>query len=127
MINISFIKLIPSFLSDEDEEEKQTEGDHGDVQRLSHEAEAKGPLKVDAEGNQHAIRDERPMHPAEAVGKRDDDPRHEAEQRAVEYPFCQLCPIAQREQDAVHQHHQRANLRDDSYYQPAGLPQPAFA
>ena len=52
MINISIIKLIPRFLSDEDEEEEQTEGDHQQVEGRTKNPEPKGTLEVDAEGNQ---------------------------------------------------------------------------
>ena len=91
MINIPIVELIPSFLSDEDEEEEQTEGDHQQVERLEHETETERPLKVDAEGNQHSVGNERPMHPAEPIRKRDGNPRNEPEQRAVEHPFGELC------------------------------------
>lgn len=122
MIYISFIELIPSLFLDEDEEEQQPYGDHQQVQRLAKNTEPEGTLEVDAEGNQHSVGCERSMHPAEAIGKANDDPGDEPEQRAVEYPLRELYTIAEREQGAVYQHDKRTNWRDDSYYQPTGFP-----
>ena len=122
MINISFVELIPSLFLEEDEEEEETEGNHQQVQRSTQNPEPKGTLEVDAERNQHSVGNECPMHPAEAIGKTDDDPGDEAKERAVEYPLRELCPNAEREQGAVHQHHKRTNWWDDANYQPASLP-----
>ena len=94
MINISFVELIPSLFLEEDEEEQQTKGNHQQVQRLSQDTEPEGTQEVDAEGNQHSVCSERSMHPAEAIGKADDDPGDKAEERAVEYPLCEFYPIA---------------------------------
>lgn len=96
MIYISVVELIPSLFLDEDEEEQQPYGDHQQVQRLSQDTESEGTLEVDAEGNQHSVCSERSMHPAEAIGKADDDPGDEAEERAVEYPLRELYTIAER-------------------------------
>lgn len=68
MINISFVELIPSLFLDEDEEEEETKDDHQQVHRLAQDTEPEGTLEVDAEGNQHSVCSERPMHPAEAIG-----------------------------------------------------------
>lgn len=122
MINISFVELIPSFLLEEDKEEEETKGDHQQVQRLAQDTKSEGTLEVDAEGNQHSVGSECTMHPAEAIGKTDDNPGDEPEQRAVEYPLCEFDPNAEREQGAVHQHNKRTNWRDDSNYQPTGFP-----
>lgn len=94
MINISIVELIPSLFLYEDEEEQQPYCDHQQVQRLSQNTEPEGTLEVDAEGNQYSVGSERSMHPAEAIGKADDDPGDEAEERAVEYPLCEFYPIA---------------------------------
>ena len=56
------------------------------------------------------------------IGKADDDPGNEAEERAVEYPLREFYPNAEREQSAVNQHYKRTHWRDDAYYQPAGFP-----
>ena len=85
MINISFVELIPSLFLDENEEEEETKDDHQHVQRLAHDTEAERTLEVYAERNQHSVCSERSMHSAEAIGKADDDPGNEAEERAVEY------------------------------------------
>lgn len=122
MIDISVIELIPSLFLKEDEEEQQPKGNHQQVQRSAQNPEPEGTLEVDAERNQYSVCSERSMHPAEAIGKTDDDPGDEPEQRAVEYPLCEFCPIAQREQGAVNQHNKRTHWRDDTYYQPAGFP-----
>ena len=122
MINISVVELIPSLFLYEDEEEQQPYGDHQQVQRLAKNTEPEGTLKVDAEGNQHSVGSERSMHPAEAIGKADDDPGDEAEERAVEYPLCEFFPIAHGEQGTVNQHYKRTHWRDDTYYQPTGFP-----
>ena len=122
MINISIVKLIPSLFLEEDEEEQKTEGDHQQVQRLAQDPEPEGTLEVDAERDQHSVGSERSMHPAEAIGKADDDPGDEPEQRAVEYPLREFYPNAEREQSAVNQHHERTHWRDNVYYQPAGFP-----
>lgn len=122
MINISVVELIPSLFLDEDEEEQQPYGDHQQVQRLAQDTEPERTLEVDAERNQHSVGSERPMHPAEAIGKADDDPGNEAEERAVEYPLREFCPNSEREQSAVNQHNKRTNWRDNTYYQPAGFP-----
>ena len=79
MINISIVKLIPSLFLKEDEEEKETEGNHQQVQRLAQDTEPERTLEVDAERNQHPVGSERSMYPAEAIGKADDDPGDEAE------------------------------------------------
>lgn len=68
MINISFIELIPSLFLDEDEEEQQPYGDHQYVHRMAQDPEPEGTLEVDAERDQHSVGNERPMHPAEAIG-----------------------------------------------------------
>lgn len=94
MINISIIELIPSLFLEEDEEEEETEGNHQQVERLAQNTEPEGTLEIDAERNQHSIGSERSMHPAEAIGKADDDPGDEPEQRAVEYPLRELYTIA---------------------------------
>lgn len=94
MINISIVELIPSLFLYEDEEEQQPYCDHQQVQRLSQNTEPEGTLEVDAEGNQYSVCSERSMHPAEAIGKADDDPGDKAEERAVEYPLCEFYPIA---------------------------------
>ena len=116
MIYISFVELIPSLFLDEDEEEEETKDDHQQVHRLSQDTEPEGTLKVDTEGNQHSVCSERSMHPAEAIGKADDDPGDEAEERAVEYPLCEFFPIAHVEQGTVDQHYKRTNWRDDANY-----------
>lgn len=126
MINIPVVELIPSFLSDEDEEEEQTEGDHQQVERLEHETETERPLEVDAEGNQHSVCNEGTVHPAEPICEGHDQPSDEPEQRAVEHPFGELSPITKREQRAVQQHNERTHWRDNPDYQPASFPQPAF-
>lgn len=79
MINISVVELIPSLFLDEDEEEQQPYGDHQQMQRLAQDTEPERTLEVDAERNQHSVGSERSMHPAEAIGKADDDPGDEAE------------------------------------------------
>lgn len=96
MINIPIIELIPRLLLDEDEEEEETEGYHQQVQRMEQRAEAIGTLEVDAEGNQHAVRDECPMHPAEAIGEGHDRPSHESKERAIENPLGEFRSIPQR-------------------------------
>ena len=96
MINISVVELIPSLFLDEDEEEQQPQDDHKQVQRLAHDTEAERTLEVDAERNQHSVGSERSMHPAEAIGKADDDPGDEAEERAVEYPLREFYPNAEQ-------------------------------
>lgn len=68
MINISFVELIPSLFLEEDEEEQQPEGNHQQVQWSTQNPEPEGTLEVDAERNQHSVGNERPMHPAEAIG-----------------------------------------------------------
>lgn len=78
MINISFVELIPSLFLDEDEEEEETKDDHQQVQRLAQDTESEGTLEVDAKGNQHSVGSECTMHPAEPIGKADDDPGNEA-------------------------------------------------
>ena len=95
MINISFVELIPSLFLEEDEEEQQPKGNHQQVQRSAQNPEPEGTLEVDAERNQYSVCSERSMHPAEAIGKTDDDPGDEAKERAVEYPLRELCPIAE--------------------------------
>lgn len=95
MIYISVVELIPSLFLDEDEEEEETEGNHQNVQRLAQDPEPEGTLEVDTERNQHSVCSERPVHPAEPIGKTDDDPGDEAEQRAVEYPLRELCSKAE--------------------------------
>ena len=54
--------------------------------------EPEGTLEVDAERNQHSVCSERTMNPAESIGKADDDPGNEAEERAVEYPLREFYP-----------------------------------
>lgn len=122
MIYISVVELIPSLFLEEDEEEQQPYGDHHQVQRSNQNPEPEGTLEVYAERNQHSVGNECPMHPAEAIGKTDDDPGDEAKERAVEYPLGELCTIAEREQGAVNQHNERTHWRDNAYYQPAGFP-----
>lgn len=122
MIYISVVELIPSLFLEEDEEEEETEGNHQNVQRSNQNPEPEGTLEIYAERNQHSVGNECPMHPAEAIGKANDDPGDEAEERAVEYPLCELCTIAEREQSAVNQHNERTHWRDNAYYQPAGFP-----
>lgn len=122
MINISIVELIPSLFLEEDEEEQQPKGNHQQVQRSAQNPEPEGTLEVDAERNQHSVGNECPMHPAEAIGKADDDPCDEPEQRAVEYPLREFDPNAERAQSAVNQHYKRTHWRDDAYYQPAGFP-----
>lgn len=122
MINISIVELIPSLFLDEDEEEQQPYGDHQQVQRMAQDPEPEGTLEVYAEGNQHSVGSERSMHPAEAIGKADDDSGDEPEERAVEYPLREFYPKAEREQSAVNQHYKRTHWRNDAYYQPAGFP-----
>ena len=95
MINISIVELIPSLFLEEDEEEEQPKGNHQNVQRSTQNPEPEGTLEVYAERNQHSVCGESPMHPAEAIGKADDDPCDEPEQRAVEYPLCELDPNAE--------------------------------
>ena len=53
-------------------------------------------LEVNAERNQHSVCSERSMNPAEAIGKADDDPGDEAEERAVEYPLSEFYPNAEQ-------------------------------
>lgn len=96
MINISVVELIPSLFLDEDEEEEETKGDHQQVERLAQDTEPEGTLEVDAERNQHSVGSERSMHPSEAIGKADDDPGNEAEERAVEYPLREFYPNAEQ-------------------------------
>lgn len=96
MINISVVELIPSLFLDEDEEEQQTYGDHQKVQRMAINTEPERTLEVDAERNHHSVCSERSMHPAEAIGKADDDPGDEAEERAVEYPLSEFYPNAEQ-------------------------------
>ena len=36
------------------------------------------------------------MHPAEDIGKADDDPGNDAEERAVEYPLSEFYPNAEQ-------------------------------
>lgn len=122
MIYISVVELIPSLFLYEDEEEQQPYDDHHKMQRLSQDTEPEGTLEVDAEENQHSVCSERSMHPAEAIGKADDDPGDKAEERAVEYPLREFYTNAEREQSAVNQHYKRTHWRDDTYYQPAGFP-----
>lgn len=122
MIYISVVELIPSLFLEEDEEEQQPKGNHQQMQRSAQNPEPEGTLEVDAERNQYSVCSERSMHPAEAIGKTDDDPGDEAKERAVEYPLRELYPIAEWEQRAVHQHHERTHWRDNAYYQPAGFP-----
>lgn len=122
MIYISVVELIPSLFLEEDEEEEETEGNHQNVQRSSQNSEPEGTMEVDTERNQHSVGNECPMHPAEAIGKANDDPGDEAKERAVEYPLRELCTIAEREQSAVNQHNERTHWRDNTYYQPAGFP-----
>lgn len=69
MINVSIVKLLPSLLLEEDEEEEHTECNHDDVQRLAKYAEPDRPLEVYAEGNHDTVGNECPMHPTEAIGK----------------------------------------------------------
>ena len=95
MINISFVELIPSLFLEEDEEEQQPKGNHQQVQRSAQNPETEGTLEVYAERNQHSVGNECPVHPAEAIGKTDDDPGDEAKERAVEYPLRELCPVAE--------------------------------
>lgn len=95
MINISIVELIPSLFLEEDEEEQQPKGNHQQVQRSTQNPEPEGTLEVDTERNQHSVGNECPMHPAEAIGKTDDDPGDEAKERAVEYPLRELCTIAE--------------------------------
>ena len=52
--------------------------------------------EVDAERNQHSVCSERSMNPAESIGKADDDPGNEAEERAVEYPLSEFYPNAEQ-------------------------------
>ena len=122
MINISIVELIPSLFLEEDEEEQQPKGNRQQVQRSTQNSEPEGTLEVDTERNQHSVGNECPMHPAEAIGKTDDDPGDEAKERAVEYPLREFDPNAEREQRAVHQHHKCTHWRDNAYYQPASLP-----
>lgn len=126
MINISVVELIPSLFLDEDEEEQQTYGNHQQVQRLAPDTESEGTLEIDAERNQHSVCSELSMHPAEPIGKANDDPGNEPEQRAVEYPFREFYLNAEREHSAVNQHYKRTNWMDNTYYQPAGFPKPDF-
>lgn len=95
MINISIVELIPSLFLEEDEEEQQPKGNHQQVQRSAQNPEPEGTLEVDAERNQHSVGNECPMHPAEAIGKANDDPGDEAKERAVEYPLREFCTIAE--------------------------------
>lgn len=95
MINISFVELIPSLFLEENEEEQQPYGDRQNVQRSTQNPEPEETLEVDAERNQHSVGNECPMHPAEAIGKTDDDPGNEAKERAVEYPLGELCTIVE--------------------------------
>ena len=55
------------------------------MQRLAQDTEPERTLEIYAERNQHTVGSERSMHSAEAIGKADDDPGNEAEERAVEY------------------------------------------
>lgn len=96
MINISIVELIPSLFLHEDEEEQQPYCDHQQVQRLAQDTEPERTLEIDAERNQHSVCSERSMHPAEAVGKADDDPGNEAEERAVEYPLREFYPNSEQ-------------------------------
>ena len=95
MINISIVELIPSLFLEEDEEEEETEGNHQNVQRSNQNSEPEGTLEVDTERNQHSVGNECPMHPAEPIGKTDDDPGDEAKERAVEYPLREFCTNAE--------------------------------
>ena len=96
MINISVVELIPSLFLYEDEEEQQPQGDHHQVKRLAQDTEPERTLEVDAERNQHSVCSECSMHPAESIGKADDDPGDEAEERAVEYPLSEFYPNAEQ-------------------------------
>lgn len=69
MINISFVKLIPSLQLNEDEEKESTDADHQQVERLEQLTETNSTLKVYAERHRNAVCYECPMHPAEAVSK----------------------------------------------------------
>lgn len=73
MIYISVVELIPSLFLEEDEEEQQPKGNHQQMQRSAQNPEPEGTLEVDAERNQYSVCSERSMHPAEAIGKTDDD------------------------------------------------------
>ena len=68
MINISIVELVPSLFLEEDEEEQEPEGYHGDMQGFPKDAEPEGALEVYAERNHYSVCYECPMHPTEAVG-----------------------------------------------------------
>ena len=63
---------------------------------MAHDTEAERTLEVYAERNQHSVCSERSMHKAEPIGKADDEPGDEAEERAVEYPLREFYPNAEQ-------------------------------
>ena len=66
------------------------------MQRLSKDTEPERTLEIYAERNQHTVGSERSMNPADHIGKADDDPGNEAEERAVEYPLREFYPNAEQ-------------------------------
>ena len=66
------------------------------MKRLAKNPEPERTLEVNAERNQHSVCSERSMNPAESIGKADDDPGNEAEERAFEYPLSEFYPNAEQ-------------------------------
>lgn len=127
VVNVANVELLPRLLPDEDEEEERAEGYHGDVHRMQPRAEADCPLVVDAERHEHAVGDERAVNPAEAVCEADDNPSHESEERAVEYPLSQFELYPDRKQQAMREHDESAYGRNETDDHAAHFPYPALS
>lgn len=84
---MSFIKFRPRLTFEEEGEQENPEHHHCGAHGSKQSTEAEATLKVYAEGYEHAVGDERTVHPAEPHGKREREPSESTKERAVEYPF----------------------------------------
>ena len=121
---LSFVKFSPSLPLEEEGEQENPEHHHRNAHGRKQSTEAKAALKVYAEGYEHAVSDERTVHPAEPHGKREREPSESTKERAVENPFSHPEFTTREQHAAVQQHDERTNRRNDTHNEAREPPEP---